>query len=404
MTKVSSIGLSACCLTFSFSSLAFDNDLSINRPNFNVENFLDINSVHFDESLNEMWRENESGWRMTGHSLTSNLLHTDGALKFKQEMSGSVNFYLSIEQEVFYADKPFPDPRLEIEYFPFDYPLGFSFISTTDYNKSEIDMGYAITLGKRTENFLQYEKIKVDRYFNKKNSDASLDEAEYSKHQYLTSLRGYYDWKSRVSFYIDYEDASRMIFHFDDQITTFTHGGEQYDGYVKSRFSDTDSLKLALTGFKTDKSRTTTGSDQQQQLEYESVHLKWSRFFENGDQLNVGLRNDTFETTIVDSLDSTNDLDYSFKTTQVYASYLNAYDEQKAWDIGLYLGRVREPFDPDKLLTDADKDSYQSQLRLSWQLKSKDAKSSLLFHFSINLDDIANHIGDGVGVTYQSVL
>jgi hypothetical protein len=385
------------------SASAFDNDYSINRPNLNNENFLDINSVQFSDSLNQQWYQADNGWRMTGHSVSTDLLYTDSEIKLMSELAGSVTVYFSFKQDIFYADKPLKDPLLEIEISPLDLPLSFSILSTTDYTKADVVMGLAITVGDRKKNYLRISELTVDPLFNEKNSAATIDQARYTDYQHIWSVEGFYASNNGFEARFSVRDLSTLNYQFDDTITTFSHGGYEYD--VDFRYKvDTDRLwKLSLKGFKTDKSLSTTGSDQIQQLTYDAINLQWLIRQTTDYPLSFGLRKDDLHNVIGDALDSSHDLDYRFRTTQIYSTLQHTFSERKTWNLGLYIGLTQEPNDFEETNTAVNAHVYESQLRTSWIFSSLNNKSSLQLHLTFNLDELTDDPGDGVGMSYQSV-
>lgn len=393
----------ALSLLCSLSAAAFDNDFTINRPNLDVENFLDINNVRFEESFNELWYQSANGWRMTGHSLTTDLLQIDTEVKLMDELSDAVNVHFNYKQEIFYADKPIEDSRLEFEFMPFDRPLSISFISTVNYRKANVDMGIALTYGQRTANYLRLQEIVVDPLFNQKNSDPAIDQASYTDFQHIWSIDGAYQWDERFAIRFDLKDLSELVYNFDDQVSQLTHGGYEYEASFKYKHSRDDSWILSLKGFKTDKSLTATGSAQVQQLEYNAVDLKWLTRQSRPYQFTAGIRDDNLTNDISDIINASNNLDYSFRTTQVYSTVQHAYREYRTWNVGLYIGLTQEPNDFNLVDTSANDNIYQGQLRTSWIFSSKDKKSNLQLHLTFNLDRLRDDPGDGVGLSYQSV-
>lgn len=84
---------------YSLNAIAFDNDYSINRINFNSENFLDINSVQPDETANEQWYRSENGVRVTAHSLSGDLLYSSTEIKLKNTLSDLINIRIDFHYD-----------------------------------------------------------------------------------------------------------------------------------------------------------------------------------------------------------------------------------------------------------------------------------------------------------------
>ncbi|MDH5423535.1 MAG: hypothetical protein OEY29_00905 [Gammaproteobacteria bacterium] len=387
----------------SLQALALDNFYAISRSNFNIENFLDINSVQFDDAMQEQWHQFENGWRMTGHSLTADLLYSHIDVKLKNELSQPVNVYLRYQQQDFYYDKPLSSAEFELEVRPFNTAIGFSVISTVDYQKALADIGFAITLGQRSGDFLQFKNIAIDPLFNQKRSGPELDQASYSDTQHKISIEAAYQWSPSLKTHFLISDLSPMLFNFNDQISTFSHQGYQYDASVRYQHNNDHYWRLRFNGFKDDKSLTSTGSQQQQQISYHSVNLQWLFHQTRPYQYSLGLRDDRFSNDIRDALMNSNNLDYRFSTTQIYSTMQHFYQPETAWNLGIYIGLVHEPFDENETDTAVFARQYQSQLRVSWLYLAKNKKSRFKIHGSLNLDDIIDDPGDGLGLTWQSV-
>lgn len=387
---------------YSLNSIAFDNDYSINQINFNSENFLDINSVQPDEIANEQWYQSENGVRITAHSLSGDLLYNNTEIKLKNTLSDLINIRIEFKEESFYVDKPHQSPLFELEIMPFSNDISISLINTIDYQKAESDVGLAITLGQRTGNYLRAKDLVVDRLFNDKNSDPAIDQASYTKKQHILSIESAYYWNEKNSARFFIRDLSKMIFNFDDQITRFIHSGYQYDAHIKYQKNKNEAWRFEVKGFHTNKTLTTTASNQVQKLHYDSINFQWLVRQNQPYKYSFGIRDDYFTNNINDALNSNNNIDYSFRTTQIYSTVQHAYNDNNAWDIGIYIGLTREPYDFEQTDTATFAHLYQSQLRLSWIINSKNKRSRFKIHGSLNLDDIIDDPGDGLGITYQS--
>jgi hypothetical protein len=170
---------------------AFDDDYEINDINLNHENFLDINAHRFRKSLEYQWFDNNSAWRITGASLDADLAFVQTELKLHHELSDYVNVRLTAEQEVFYADKEFPFPTAEVEYYPWAGNAGIALLGTPSYEKSEMDMGIALIWGRRPWNYTRFEYLDVDALYNQKNFQ---DNSYYNKEPVALTLEGAYQF------------------------------------------------------------------------------------------------------------------------------------------------------------------------------------------------------------------
>lgn len=388
---------------YSLQAMALDNFYAISRSNLNIENFLDINSVQFDDAMNEQWFQSENGWRITGHSLSADLLYSHTEIKLKSELSDLLKLYLRYQQQNFYYDSPDPPPEFELEVRPFNAAIGFSVISTDSYQKARADMGFAITFGQRNGDFLQLKDIAIDPLFNQKKSGPEFDQASYSDTQHNLSIEAAYQWSPSLKTRVFISDLSPMVFNFDDQISIFSHQGYRYDASARYQNNNDQYWRLRFNGFQDEKTLTSTGSQQQQKISYHSANLQWLFHQTRPYQYSLGLRDDLFTNNINDALMSSNNLDYRFSTTQIYGTMQHFYQPEKAWNLGVYIGLVHEPYDVDETDTAIFARQYQSQLRVSWLYISKNKKSRFKIHGSLNLDDIIDDPGDGLGLTYQSV-
>ena len=382
---------------YSFNASAFDIDDSIIWPNFNTENFLDINYVQFRDQLEEQWYLAENGWRVSDHSLTSDLLYTNTEVKFFNEFSDYVNIRFNYRQELYFTDYDILTPQLEVEIKPFSgHEISISIIGTAEYRKEKSDLGLAITFGKLTSNFIRLSEMTVDYFYNEK----TYTQAIFYNYQQIRTVDTAYKWSPSVNVRFKFSDFSPMEFLYSDQATLFEHQGYQYDGFIKYKSNKDNTFKLSIKGFETDKSITGT-TNQSQQLKYDSFDLKWLTHQRQPYQLTFGLRDDHFTNEITDTTNSNTILDYLFTSRQIYSTVYHAYTTQKAWELGLYIGLTKEPDDfnnPDYDFSHV----YESKLATHWVYHSKNKRSSIFLNASWDLDGTINDPWDGGGITYQS--
>lgn len=383
-------------ISISTSALAFEPDLSINYPNFNKENFLDINKAQYDENLNEQWYHTENGWRISSHSLTTDLLYLNSEIKLVNELSDRVAVRVNYQQEIFYTEKDIEAPQLELEIKPSDkYPITTSLIGTTDYNKTKSELGLAFTVGKRTASYFRLSDLVVDYYFNEKTNSPS----SYLKQQHITSINSAYYWSENIYLRFDYSYYSPMDFLYDDLLTHFKHKGYEYDGFIKYKTNTNNSYKLSIKGFEFNKSITGT-TNQGQDLSYHSVDIKWLARQQHTHPMTFGYRDDDFSNDIFSTTTFASVLDYPFSSRQIYSTIEHQYAANKSWKLGLYIGMTKEPNDFNN--PDSDKRVYEGKFDITWAYHAKNKKSAVYVHFALNLDDLENDPGDGGGVTYQS--
>jgi len=383
--------------TTSTAAMAFDNDLTINRPNFFTESFLDINKAEFNEFLNEQWYQSENGWRISSHSLTRNLTYINTELKLHQDLSDYAGMRLLYAQEQFYTEKENEALNLEFEVRPLPpHPVTFSILGNFNYEKSGSDQGFAITFGKRTANFIRFSDTTVDKYYNSKVNDDS----RVTEQQHILELETAYHWSPSLQARFRYKDFSPMELIFDDQVTLFNHQGFEYDGFIKYKHNENNSYKLRVKGLEIEKS-ISGATDEGQTIKYDSYDLKWLTRQQHAYKISAGFRYDNFTNDIYSITTLNSVLDYPFRSRQIYATVNHAYSAQKEWHIGLYSGLTNEPNDFGSDTSDKSR-VHENKLDFAWVYHSTNKKSSVYMHISFNLDDFDEDPGDGGGITYQS--
>lgn len=384
-------------LVVSGSTLAFDNDLSINRPDFFTESFLDLNKAEFNEYLNDQWYNTENGWRISSHSLTRNLTYLNTEVKLHQDLSDYASMRMHYAQEVFYSDKENEAINLEFEVRPMPpHQITFSVLGNFNYAKSKSDLGYAITIGKRTASFFHFSDTTVDKYYNAKVDDDS----RVIDTQHIKAIETAYHWTPSLQARFSYKDFSPMELMFDDQVTFFNHQGFEYDGFIKYKLNENNSYKIRIKGLDIEKSVSGT-TDEAQKIKYDSVDLKWLARQQHAYKLSLGFRNDIFSNDIIAITTQNSVLEYPFRSRQIYSTVNHAYSTQKEWQIGLYVGLTKEP--NDFLSSDPDNSRvHEHKLDFAWIYHSANKKSSVYMHISFNLDELDEDPGDGGGITYQS--
>jgi len=381
----------------STAALAFDNDLSIDRPNFFTESFLDLNKAEFNEYLNDQWYQSENGWRISSHSMTRNLTYINTELKLHQDLSEYAGMRLLYAQELFYVEKENEALNLEFEVRPLPpKQITFSILGNFNYEKSGSDQGYAITLGKRTANFFRISNTAVDKYYNSKIDDNS----RVNKPQHILAIETAYHWSPSLQARLSYKDFSPTEILYDDQVTIFTHQGFEYDGFIKYKYNENNSYKIRFKGLELEKS-ISGATDEGQEIKYDSIDLKWLTRQQHDYKFSFGLRYDNFTNNIYSITTLNSVLDYPFRTRQIYATVNHAYSDQKEWHIGLYSGLTNEPNNFGSSTPDQSH-VYENKLDFAWVYHSVNKKSSVYLHMSLNLDDFNEDPGDGGGITYQS--
>lgn len=380
---------------------AFDNDFEINDINLNEENFLDIKAHRFRKSLEYQWFDNTSAWRITGASLDGDLLFLQTELKLQHALSEYINVRLELEQEVFYADKEFPPPTVEVEFYPWAGDLGFSLLGAPAYEKREADLGIALIWGRRPWNYTRFEYLDVDSLYNEKNAS---DNTFYTKEPETMKLEGAYQFGGnyKLRFTISRDKPLELV--DPDNNAVFTHEASDYFLLFDYQPVPDSVIGITLNGFSLDKSSSQTDENQKQATDYISADIYWVKGIGKKYELRLGTQYDRITNDIRDYITAGNDLDYFMKTLQLYTTAYHRFSEHMAWDLGLHAGQVEEK---QNFLQDNSRDTLndgiEAKFRMGFEYSSSDGRSSLQFNLSLNVDDLFNDPGDGGGISFQSV-
>ena len=391
----------SCLLSVFSTALAFDNDFEINNINLDEENFLDIKAHRFRKSLEYQWYDNTTAWRITGASLDSDILFLQTELKLQHALSEYVNVRLEIEQEVYYADKDFPQPTAEVEFYPWAGDLGFSLLGTPTHEKREMDLGFAVIWGRRPWNYTRFEYLDVDSLYNQKNV---TDNTFYSQEPETMKLEGAYQIGEhyKLRFEVSHDKPLELI--DPDNNGIFKHEASDY--FLLFDYQPTlDSVfGMTVNGFTLDKSSAQTGQDQQQESDYISADIYWVQGMGKQYELRFGTQYDHITNNIRDFITSKNNQNYFMKTLQVYTTAYHPFNEHMAWDLGLHVGHVEEE---ENFLQNSSNnklnESVQAKLRFGFEYASSDGRNSLQLNISLNADDLFSDPGDGGGISFQSV-
>lgn len=381
--------------------MAFDNDFEINDINLGEENFLDIKAHRFRKSLEYQWFDNTSAWRITGASLDENLAFLQTEIKLQQELSDYLNARLAFEQEVFYADKETPSPTVEVEIYPWAGDLGFSVLGTPAYQKQEMDIGFALIWGRRPWDFIRLEYLQVDSLYNQKNV---RDNSFYRNEPETLKLDLAYQISSRYKLRFSFSHDTPLELVDPDTAGIFRHQAYQYFLLFDYLPEAGSVIGISIDGFTLDKSKIDPSLSQSQATDYLSADLYWVSGMGKPFELRAGLQYDDFRNAFRDYVSPADQLDYFIRTLQLYTTAYHPFDEHMAWDLGLYVGQVKEQQD---YLLQKDQntlnESTQMKLRMGFEYSSADGRNTLQFNLSLNLDQIATNQGDGAGISYQSV-
>ena len=382
-------------------ALAFDKDFEINDINLNEENFLDIKAHRFRKSLEYAWFDSTSAWRITSASLDQDLAFVQTELKLQQALSEYVNIRLDMAQEIFYADKELPLPSTELEIFPWAGDIGFSVLGTPTYDKRDLDLGMAVTWGRRPWNYTRFEYVDTDMLYNQKNV---ADNTYYTTNPRILKLEGAYQFEEhyKLRFHIKQETPLERV--DPDNNGLFKYEASDYFLLLDYQPTADSVIGITINGFTLDKSRSETEQDQQQATDYISADIYWVRGMGKQYELRLGTQYDHINNNIRDLITSSNNLDYYMKTLQVYTTAYHPFNEHMAWDLGFYIGQAKEEQiylqDPGRNTLN---DDVQAKFRMGFEYSSSDGRSALQFNISLNVDALFSDPGDGGGISFQTV-
>lgn len=383
------------------ASLAFDEEREITDVHLFDETFLDISSNAFRKSLNLVWFDTLSGWRMGGGSTNADRLFLQTHLKVNHQMSDKFYFGFDMEQDDFYTDNPLQPLLLFADVYPFSSTdIGFSFLGTASVDKKESDLGFALTFGRRPTNYVRISWLSTDHYFNEKNDE---DDSYYAESGSTIMLQSSYNLTDRWDLHVDWRRYTPSDFVFDDQISHFKYESYDYKTTVIYHFNEHRFAGLDLRAMNDMRSLVEPANDEEQDIDYSLVELYWVDGVSQKYELTIGVRYDDFEETYRDRLDQANDYDFRYWTAQVYSALYHDFTTHQAWDLGLYIGWSERnkiyltSSNPDDL-----NEGVEAKLRTSWEYHSADKTSRLLFSISFNLDDLIDDPTDGGGIYFQS--
>ena len=393
--------LSICLLSTDAIATAFDGDFEINNIDMVEENFLDIKAHRFRKSLEDQWYDNTSGWRMNGASLDGDFAFLQTEIKLQQELSDSVNVRLEVEQETFYAEKDFPAPTVEVEFYPLANDIGFSLLGTAAYEKRDMNLGAALIWGRRPWDYTRLEVIKVDAVYNEK---SAFDSTEQTQEPWNITLEGAYRFSGNYKMRYRYSlgDDLQLVDTVDN--SRFDHSADDYFLLFDYHPTDDSVIGFTINGFNVDKSRYSSTEDGQQRLDYLSTDIYWVRGMHSDYEIRVGLQYDDLHNRIDDRVNIANGIDYSLTTLQLYSNVFHPFNEHMAWDLGLYLADVEEKqnftADGTRNITN---EGFQGKFRMGYVYRSRDGRSNLQINISLDVDELFNEFTDGGGISFQTV-
>ncbi len=401
------LSITVCCVlsvaTRPSSVRAYDDASGISHSYLNQENFLDIKSYQFHKLKEDEWYESQGGWRLTGGSMGLDLLFTDLEVRLPYQLGEEATVYFKSRQEEFYEIKPFRY-LVEVEWRAVEL-IGLSFLGMPEYDKRKADQGGSITLGKRPWNYIRFQQLLQDLYYNEKNF---YDTSYYSPHPVENNLEGAFSWKKwRGRFNHVQDKPFKQV--FPKQEMTVTYKSKDNSATLDYHFGEQQIAGLSWRSFDIQKRRETKNpsessspDNREQQLLYSSADLYWLHPLNSEFHGTIGLREDRFQ-NLFRQLDVPYD-DYNFHlwSLQLYGIIRHKTSMDRYLEYGLYAA------DTDKVTNylsagREDKVSRKPELkmRVSWDFQDSSNQSALMFTTSWNLDNFFKDFWDGGNISYQ---
>ena len=382
---------------------AFDDSTEINHSFLNQENFLDIKSYQFNKLREEEWFLSDSGWRITGGSLGLDLLYTNLEANFQNKISEEIKVIFLTKHEEFYEVKPLRY-LVEVEWRPDDW-VAFSLLGMPEYDKRNADQGASITLGKRPWNFLRFQQLLQDLYYNEKNF---YDNSYYSTHPIESILEGAFllgNWRTRFSL-LDDKPFEKKI---PNEQMTFSYKGKNISAVMDYHFSKNHLTGLSWRNFDIHKRREKTSPNEDaspdnrdQRILYSFIDLYWLQQLSDNYHGTIGVREDHFR-NFFRQLDLVkNSYDFHLWTLQFYGIVRHQTSVNRFWEYALYAGDTEKVTNYINEENENDKKRKpEAKLRVSWELRDIKNESSLMLTTSWNLDNFFNDFWDGGNISYQ---
>ena len=380
---------------------AFDRDVTLNFPDFNNENFLDIKSYQFRPELEEQWHETTNGLRMASGSLGLDFLYLATELRFRQPLRENLIIHYRLKGEEFYAIKPLRQ-RVGVDY-QFLNIYSVSLFGVPAYDKRVGEIGFGLEIGTHPWEYILVSRLEQAPYYNEKN----FEEDRFVEEPVEDEIEGAYRFleKGSVRFHLLLDRPLKQ--YFPEEELTFTHQGEDAQFVVEYKISEESRWGVAYRGFDFRKARLTApsvkGENQSQTLQFLSADLYWVRPILTDHTLMVGTRYDRFRNLFRDLNDQEESHNYLFDTWQVYGTWVHPWGSWWNLDYGLYVGDTREEKNnltneaPDKL-----DQRVEAKLRISLEIFNLNKAGHLFFTSTWNVDNFLADFWDGGQGAYQT--
>ena len=403
--------LSLLLISFIFLSIAerpqaFDDTTSIEPSHHVQENFLDLKEYQFHKLQEERWYESQNGWRTSGGSISVDLLYHYLEIKFRKNLRSWISTGFHLRQEEFFKITP-ARFLVDVELRPLNW-FGVSLLGMQEYDKRHADQGIGVTLGERPWDFIYFQHLSHDLYYNEKNFyDQSYYLSNPVEHTFETGW-SFGNWKFRTRAVND----SKVHQYFPEKDLNFTYQGREHQGVLDYHFGDKFLTGISWNFFEHHKKRETGTSsldddNRQQRMIYYSWDYYWLQPLDETWHGTLGMREDRIENKLIQFGDDSASSDFHLWTLQLYGTLIQRNQPDSAWEYGLYLGDTEKGTD---YLAPSTKDllvrKYESSLKISWIMNDLSQDSELMFTSSWNLDDRIisfSSLWDGGHISYQQV-
>ena len=397
------IFLSSFCFLLVFfwylPAMALDTYFEIQPSYLQEENFLDLQEYRFRKLQEKKWQESLIGLRASGGSLGLDLLYTEFDLKYWDPISTNVELGLHAKQKEWFEIQPL---RYLIEMqLGFLKPLYISLVGMPEYDKRQVDQGIAITWGRRTQNYLRFQHLAQNLYYNEKNL---YDQSYYDPHPIEELWEGaweYHSWKFRFSS----RKTSPSTLIFPEEGLRFSQDDQEQNAVLNFYYGEGKLASFTVEQLEIQRKQTTDNptnlkKNRAQTIQYFGSDLYWLHPVNLNYHGTIGIRFDTFTNEFREAHGTLKSQNFLLQTFQLYGIILQTEYLDHAWEYGLYIGNSLKRvnyLEPKK--TDLDHPSFEAAFRLSYELKGEN--SALMGSSTWNLDALLQDFWDGGHISYQ---
>ncbi len=382
---------------------AFDGDESLNFPDFNRENFLDISAYEYSKQQDDKWYASDNGFRQTGGSLGQDALYTSLHFKFRTRLNAHSEFRLTSEQLAFYGAKPIRQ-QVELGGRPNKFWY-FSLLGTPTYEKRNSDVGLAMELGSRPGNYIRLVHIRHDLFFNDKNNqdDAYYDGSPTERQLEVVTV---FKTKYYIRLFLKRDENFLKVLATDllGNQGEFKYEGDSVDLVMDYHPAEEKIVGVRVWGFNFDKTLNTSSENARQKFSYLSVKNYYLLLLSNRLKLTLGWRHDRldYDTEYLD--DSNGNVERYFDTSQLYGVLRHSFNNNLNFEYGLHLGEanLRESFNG-RANSKSTNRGGESKFRFGIELISADKKHQIMFSTNWNLDDLTGSYWDGGRISFQGI-